>query len=296
MELAASVLRSAMNLDLARANFCTIAEARLGCVTLWGKKGPRLFDCSGLIAWSLLKAGFQSKIHHKDLNWNAQRMANDLGADQRDATEWQEGDLAFYGPSWADVQHVAIVWTGNQVLSASGATRLITDPKEAQASPRCRVKLESKVKYRKDFLGVCNIDPYLELVTGPELVVTDENLIPTPPAHPVQAKRFEEMPGRIVTKSGAIAIMATTETNALNPVPSSTGTPILAPRIAAWAAGVVAIAAVLSQISGLPAVVYTIAHLIVGIGTVIGIASPGIRQNQLPGQPVAKIEAPKPSV
>lgn len=282
-----------MNLDVARANFCTIAEARIGCVTLWGQKGPRLFDCSGLVAWSLLKAGFESPIHKIDMNWNAQRMANDLSSDQLEQSQWQEGDLAFYGSSWAHVVHVAIVWTGGQVLSASGATSLVKTVEEAKALPRARVKIESKVKYRKDFLGVCSLNQYLEKVTATEIVSTDENLMPTPPT-PGKEKRFEDMPGRHVIKSGAILTMATPETNALNP--SSTGTPILAPRIAAWAAGVVAIAAVLSQISGLPAVVYTIAHLIVGIGTVIGIASPGIRQGNLPGQPVAKIEGPKPSV
>lgn len=285
-----------MNLDLARANFCTIAEARIGCVTLWGQKGPRLFDCSGLVAWSLLKAGFESAIHKIDMNWNAQRMANDLSSDQLEQSQWQEGDLAFYGSSWSHVVHVAIVWTGGQVLSASGATSLVKTIEEAKALPRARVKIESKVKYRKDFLGVCSINQYLERVTATETVSTDENLMPTPPT-PGKEKRFQDMPGRIVTKQGLILTMATPETNALNPVPSSTGTPVLAPRIAAWAAGVVAIAAVLSQISGLPAVVYTIAHLIVGIGTVIGIASPGIRQNQLPGQPKeSALPTAKPSV
>ena len=164
------------SLEIACRNFCAIAESRIGCITLWAQKGPRLFDCSGLVAWSLLKAGFRSKEHDIMENWNALRMARDL-YDWRVVNGYQKGDLAFYGPSWARVQHVAIVWDLG-VLSASGATKDIRGIEQAKEDSHRRVRLEPNVNYRKDYLGVCRIRPYLEKCEVPGLIITEETVVP----------------------------------------------------------------------------------------------------------------------
>ena len=80
---------------------------------------------------------------------------------------------------------------------------------------------------------------------------------------------------------------------------SSTGTPVLPPKIAAILAIVVGIAAVLLNVGGLPAALYTVLQLIVSLGTVVGIVSPGVRSGALPGQSkpqLVAVDAPKPSV
>lgn len=59
---------------------------------------------------------------------------------------------------------------------------------------------------------------------------------------------------------------------------SPTGTPILPPNAALWAAVAVAVAASLQFIPGLPAPVRAVCGVIITIGTVFGIASPGIRR------------------
>ena len=80
---------------------------------------------------------------------------------------------------------------------------------------------------------------------------------------------------------------------------SSTGAPVLPPKIAAILAIVVGIAAVLLNVGGLPAALYTILQVIVSLGTVVGIVSPGVRSGALPGQnkpQLVAVDAPKPSV
>jgi len=104
---------------------------------------------------------------------------------------------------------------------------------------------------------------------------------------------------RVITRNGAIMVAVNEKTNAeIKPLESSpTGTPVVPPKAAAWFALVAGVALALTEIAGLPAVVYTIAKLIVGLAAVFGVVSPGVRVGHLPGQLAAKpVDPPKPSV
>lgn len=63
---------------------------------------------------------------------------------------------------------------------------------------------------------------------------------------------------------------------------SPTGAPVLSPKIALWAAVVVAVAAAISALPqmgiSLPPPVVAICYVVVAIGAALGIASPGIRK------------------
>lgn len=106
--------------------------------------------------------------------------------------------------------------------------------------------------------------------------------------------------GRVITKGGAIMVAVNEKTNAeIKPLElPPTGTPVVPPKAAAWFALVAGIALALTEISGLPVVVYTIAKLIVGLAAVFGVVSPGVRVGHLPGQNLAPkpVDPPKPSV
>ena len=66
------------------------------------------------------------------------------------------------------------------------------------------------------------------------------------------------------------------------PTPSPTGTPVLSPQVAKWALPLVAIAAACTMAPEmgiiLPVAVVTYSKLVVLIGTLLGIASPGARK------------------
>lgn len=59
---------------------------------------------------------------------------------------------------------------------------------------------------------------------------------------------------------------------------SPTGTPVLPPHVALWAAVAVALATAIQFIPGVPPVVLAIAGVVISLGTILGIASPGIRK------------------
>lgn len=151
--------------------FLSAANGRLGCVSLWGAKGPDTFDCSGLVSWSLLMAGFQSPSSAKgkkrwsaNLNWNAQRMANDL-PHFNDIRLARAGDLCFYGDSWDKVTHVTIFLGDEGCLSASGATSKVTSLERATQNKAARIRKHTQARYRSDFLGWGSIRPYLEFIS-----------------------------------------------------------------------------------------------------------------------------------
>jgi hypothetical protein len=59
---------------------------------------------------------------------------------------------------------------------------------------------------------------------------------------------------------------------------SPTGTPVLPPKWAFVAAIVVGLSSILAIIPGMPALVVTICGIVVSLGVVLGIASPGVRK------------------
>ena len=92
--------------------FLTAAESRLGLPYVWGGDGPNVFDCSGLVQWSLAQAGVLMP-----------RVAADqaLTGPQVPLSQLQPGDLLFYhtdptAPSY--ISHVAIYLGGGEMLQA----------------------------------------------------------------------------------------------------------------------------------------------------------------------------------
>lgn len=89
--------------------FLTAAESRLGDPYVWGDAGPGAFDCSGLVQWSMRKAGIVMP-----------RVAVDQAetGPQVPASQVEPGDLLFYhtdptAPSY--ISHVAI-YLGNGLM------------------------------------------------------------------------------------------------------------------------------------------------------------------------------------
>ena len=101
----ASGVGSADGPGLSRAEviaFLTAAESRLGLPYVWGGNGPNVFDCSGLVQWSLARAGVVMP-----------RVAADQArtGPQVPLSQLQPGDLLFYhtdptAPGY--ISHVAI--------------------------------------------------------------------------------------------------------------------------------------------------------------------------------------------
>ena len=92
--------------------FLDAAESRLGMPYVWGAAGPREFDCSGLVKWSLAQAGVLMP-----------RVAVDqaLAGPPVPVAQLQPGDLLFYhtdptAPTY--ISHVAIYLGGDLMLQA----------------------------------------------------------------------------------------------------------------------------------------------------------------------------------
>jgi len=92
--------------------FLKAAESRIGLPYVWGAAGPRSFDCSGLVQWSLAQAGVVMP-----------RVAVDQArtGPMVPATQLQPGDLLFYhtdptAPTY--ISHVAIYLGNNMMLQA----------------------------------------------------------------------------------------------------------------------------------------------------------------------------------
>lgn len=136
-------------MSVARQRFCQLALSKIGSTVLWAAQGPDTFDCSGLVMWALESVGVKMPDH------NAQMMADKTpnlvtapGADPL------PGDLGFYGPDAAHVEHVVIWLAGGRILSADGATSLVKDLKTAKANSSARVRLHDSAAYRSGFLGI----------------------------------------------------------------------------------------------------------------------------------------------
>lgn len=92
--------------------FLQAAESRIGLPYVWGAAGPRSFDCSGLVQWSLAQAGVVMP-----------RVAVDQARTGPvvPVTQLQPGDLLFYhtdptAPTY--ISHVAIYLGNNLMLQA----------------------------------------------------------------------------------------------------------------------------------------------------------------------------------
>jgi cell wall-associated NlpC family hydrolase len=111
----ASGVGSAVGPSLSRAEviaFLTAAESRLGLPYVWGGNGPSVFDCSGLVRWSLAQAGVVMP-----------RVAADQArtGPQVPVSQLQPGDLLFYytdptAPGY--ISHVAIFLGDGKMLQA----------------------------------------------------------------------------------------------------------------------------------------------------------------------------------
>jgi len=92
--------------------FLVAAESRIGDAYVWGGSGPTVFDCSGLVQWSMRKAGIVMPRVAVD-----QAMTGPLIP----ASDVQPGDLLFYhtdptAPTY--ISHVAIYLGNGMMLQA----------------------------------------------------------------------------------------------------------------------------------------------------------------------------------
>ena len=92
--------------------FLTAAESRLGMRYVWGGDGPDVFDCSGLVQWSLAQAGVVMP-----------RVAAEqaLSGPQVPLSKLEPGDLLFYhtDPTAPDyISHVAIYIGHGEMLQS----------------------------------------------------------------------------------------------------------------------------------------------------------------------------------
>jgi murein DD-endopeptidase len=139
-----------------REKFCELVIGTVGAPVLWGARGPTVFDCSGLVAWALHKAGGPDwrRTH------NAQRMANELPA----TVTPEPGDLAVYGGGAKAIIHVVVLLAGGHLATASGARSAIITLADAQASgAQVRLRqLDSYNRRRGDLIGYRSLSQFLD--------------------------------------------------------------------------------------------------------------------------------------
>jgi cell wall-associated NlpC family hydrolase len=128
-----------------RLAFLSWLERQDGKTSLWAKKGPDLFDCSGLVTVGYEKAGvpmFNPLMTNTDTLWGK----------LPSIAIPSPGDLVLYGGSaLSDVEHVMVWWGDGIVFGACGATSRILNREEAErAGARVRMRALS---YRRDFRG-----------------------------------------------------------------------------------------------------------------------------------------------
>ena len=110
-DAAASALSSATTASFgAAAVAVSYALAQLGTPYLWGGDGPGGFDCSGLVQAAYAAAGIQ-------LPRTAQEQY-DAGPPVPAGRPLQPGDLVFFGPDLAHVDHVGILVNATQMVDA----------------------------------------------------------------------------------------------------------------------------------------------------------------------------------
>lgn len=136
-----------------RQTLLAAASALVGVPYLWGGKGPRGLDCSGLVTLALSAAGGP--------DWRRTHNSDRLWAELPPVAIPEAGDLAFYGPV-GDPMHVVICLGGPDalVLGANGGGRQ-TVSVEAADRIGARVRFASRPTYRPDLLGYRTIEPLL---------------------------------------------------------------------------------------------------------------------------------------
>jgi cell wall-associated NlpC family hydrolase len=92
--------------------FLAAAESRVGLPYVWGGSGPLTFDCSGLVQWSLARAGIVMPRVAVDQARTGPQVA---------VSQLQPGDLLFYhtdptAPQY--ISHVAIYLGGGRMIQA----------------------------------------------------------------------------------------------------------------------------------------------------------------------------------
>jgi cell wall-associated NlpC family hydrolase len=92
--------------------FLVAAESRIGLPYVWGGAGPRTFDCSGLVQWSMTQAGIvMPRVAADQARTGPLIKLSDL----------RPGDLLFYhtdptAPNY--ISHVAIYLGNGEMLQA----------------------------------------------------------------------------------------------------------------------------------------------------------------------------------
>jgi hypothetical protein len=101
---------------VAASDVIQIAKAQIGDKYLWGSEGPKDFDCSGLVYYSLTKAGIHLPVRYtaNDFMMNTESVAG---------RDLKPGDLIFYnykGTNPGHSDHVAIyLGNGKQIAASS---------------------------------------------------------------------------------------------------------------------------------------------------------------------------------
>lgn len=117
-----------------------------GRPTVWGRKGPMAFDCSGLVTWALRQAGGP--------DWRNTHNAQALAELFQPMASVPAGAvaLAFYGQGWERVKHVMFVCPDGRAYGACGATPTVITVERAIEIGH-RVRYRSSASYRTDLLG-----------------------------------------------------------------------------------------------------------------------------------------------
>lgn len=122
------------------------AQEKEGCTVVMGKRGPLVFDCSGLVCWALKQAGGPDWRYTQ----NAQGLAELLQPIQN--VPAGSVGLAFYGLDWEHVMHTMFVCPDGRAFGACGATHSVTTVDRA-IELGARVRYWPSPGYRHDLLG-----------------------------------------------------------------------------------------------------------------------------------------------
>lgn len=163
----------------ARMRFLQQVAEQIGKPVRWAQKGPSEFDCSGLVAYCLKKVGGPdlTLTHNTDRMWAEWDPVEEENVQAGDLVFWfapdpsPEAVAAGADPRPAaergDVEHVAVVCAGGNVISADGATPRIKTPAEAKAAG-ARVRFHEGLPKRARFAGWRRF-PLIDTKDGPVL-------------------------------------------------------------------------------------------------------------------------------
>jgi murein DD-endopeptidase len=119
-----------------------------GAPYVWGRKGPNVFDCSGLVTWALHQCG------GPDLRTtvNSQGLADLMEPVERMPAG--EVLLAFYGFNWDHVEHVMFATPDGRAFGACGGGHTTSTVEKARDIGAC-VRFRPTLDYRpgRDLLG-----------------------------------------------------------------------------------------------------------------------------------------------